>query len=386
VSHKILVLTVVEFKTNPRVRRQLQALSLEHQIVTAGIGESEFNFPHINLEVKHRVMFGRINLLALPRVLALGLLMVTGQHKLAELFFSMTWTSLPNWRVSKRLKRERVSFVCAHDVQTVGLAKQLVDPENIWLDLPEIAAFQNENSQKWRILWGRHFAFQTNMARDCCSHFTTVSSALQIIFYHEFGIRPELLPNTSPRRDDLKPSVSNDGRIQLVHTGAAISSRGLELMIYAVSKFPHLFNLDMYLTEVSKKYLERLRKIAGATTNVRILSPVSQNILVDTINQYDISIIFVNPINTNQRFCLPNKLFDSIQARVPVLSGPTPDIAKIINEDQIGWVTDGFEVSDIVKTLQEINRESIQNLLPRMEEAAEKFIERDYSFAEKLLS
>ena len=384
-SHKILVLTVVEFKSNPRVRRQLQALSLEHQIVTAGIGESEFTFPHINLEVRHRLMIGRINILATPRVLALGLLMLTGQRRIAELFFSMSWTSLPNWRVSKKLKRESFSFVCAHDVQSVGLAKQLVPPENIWMDLPEIAAFQNENSPKWRALWGRHFAYQTRISRVCCSHFTTVSSALQIIFYHEFGIQPELLPNTSPRRDDLKSSISSTGQIRLVHTGAAISSRGLELMIYAVSELPHLFNLDMYLTQISPKYLEELRRIASETTNVRVLSPVPQNLLVDTINQYDASIIFVNPINTNQRFCLPNKLFDSIQARVPVISGPTPDIASIINEHQIGWVTDGFAVSDIVQTLQKISRESIQQLLPKMEAAAEEFMERDSTFAKKLL-
>lgn len=379
-----LVLTVVDFKANPRVERQLRALPAGLAIVTAGVGPSHHLWPHIDLSVRRRLMLGRINLLALPRVALFATLMILGFHRQAEPFLSMTWTSLPNWRAARRLKNLQFDLVCAHDVQSVWLANRVSPSKGIWLDLAEIAALQNESSLKWRLSWGRQFSYETRFAAKRCQHFTTVSGGLQQIFEKVFGIGAVLAPNTSIARHDLKSSVSPMGPIRLVHTGAAIPSRGLEAMIQAVGTFDGIFSLDLFLTSTAPSYRARLDRIAQQTSNVSVKEPVPSHKLVETINQYDAMLIFVQPTNTNQRYCLPNKFFDSIQARVPIISGPTPDIAEIIRTFRIGWTAKGFAVEDIIEVLGEVNREILRSFAENLDTAAISLVPQDKLIAQRI--
>ena len=270
-------------------------------------------------------------------------------------------------------------------MQSIYIARRLVEPEYIWTDLAEIAAHQNSNSRLWRILWGRQFRYQTRIAAKTCNRFTTVSKSLQILFLHEFGIRADLMANTPQRRPDLHFHVTNSGRIRLVHTGAAIPSRGLEKIILAVSQLPDEFELDLFLTGQSTSYRRYLEILESKFSNVAVRDAVEPARLLDTINQYDASIVFVDPRNANQQFCLPNKFFDSIQARVPIISGPTPDIVQIIETHQVGWVTDGFEVEDLIRLLRTINRESLGALAWPLEKASQEFVARDEIHVERFL-
>ncbi len=378
-------MTVLNFQENPRVQRQLRAMQDGVSVITVGRGQSRWHYPHIDLEVRWKIMIRRVNLLALPRAGVLALLMLLRLHALAEPLLSMSWTSLPNWRVLRRLQNLDVDFILAHDVQTVWLASRLAPPTRVAIDLPEISASQNESSLVWRLTWGRQFTFQTHQARSCARRFSTVSRGLQKLFSERFKISTDFLPNMPGMSVDFRFSLSEKGPIRLVHTGAAIPSRGLETMIDAVSQVAEVFSLDLYLTFNSSRYQKTLTEYASLLPNIRICEPVRQSDLLTLINAYDAMLIFVAPTNSNQRYCLPNKFFDAIQARVPIISGPTPDIVQIVENEKLGWITNGFDTNSLRSTLNCLSRKDLKDISLNLERAALKYVADDASYLRAIL-
>jgi glycosyltransferase involved in cell wall biosynthesis len=68
----------------------------------------------------------------------------------------------------------------------------------------------------------------------------------------------------------------------------------------------------------------------------------------------DIGLSFDKNTNLNYRFSLPNKLFDYIQAGIPVLASRLPEVEKIINGYSIGSFIENHEPAHIANKLKSI--------------------------------
>ncbi|MFW5831759.1 MAG: glycosyltransferase, partial [Prolixibacteraceae bacterium] len=67
----------------------------------------------------------------------------------------------------------------------------------------------------------------------------------------------------------------------------------------------------------------------------------------------DLGLSVEEDLGLNYRFALPNKLFDYIQAHVPVLVTNLPEMATIVEQYQIGEICDSLEPEKLAKSLQE---------------------------------
>jgi len=74
----------------------------------------------------------------------------------------------------------------------------------------------------------------------------------------------------------------------------------------------------------------------GLSEKVRFLGQVSFEQLHSVTLMADLGLSIEKDVSINYHFCLPNKLLDYIQANVPVLVSPFPEMKKIVDEYQIG--------------------------------------------------
>jgi hypothetical protein len=61
------------------------------------------------------------------------------------------------------------------------------------------------------------------------------------------------------------------------------------------------------------------------------------------MESYDVGLYALQPTSFNNLHALPNKFFDFVQAGLAVVIGPSPDMAALVREHDLGLVSDGFD-------------------------------------------
>ena len=81
--------------------------------------------------------------------------------------------------------------------------------------------------------------------------------------------------------------------------------------------------------------------------------------IIHTINEYDIGLYLLNPSGFNNEMALPNKLFEFIHARLAVAIWPSPEMARVVKEYDLGVVSDEFSIPSMAKHLNALGVENI---------------------------
>ena len=76
--------------------------------------------------------------------------------------------------------------------------------------------------------------------------------------------------------------------------------------------------------------------------------------LVRMANHYDIGLFLLPPVNFNWRFTLPNKLFEFIQACVPIIANDLPFLHQIVGDEGFGVVAKLVTVEDYAAAIQQM--------------------------------
>jgi len=69
---------------------------------------------------------------------------------------------------------------------------------------------------------------------------------------------------------------------------------------------------------------------------VRLLGPVAPQEVAGVVAGADVALVAIEPTCLSYRFALPNKLFEAVQAGVPVVASRLPDITEVVERYRLG--------------------------------------------------
>jgi len=122
---------------------------------------------------------------------------------------------------------------------------------------------------------------------------------------------------------------------------------------------PDDVRFDFYLTKNDVKYLEELQEKAADIKAVAIHDPVPYRELIETLSQSDVGVHLLAPTNFNNEHALPNKFFDFVQARLGVVIGPSPEMAKEVKRHGFGQILPDFTAESLNRCIRELTVDQV---------------------------
>lgn len=345
---RVLVLSFTPTASEPRALKQIARLSSDYDVTSAGFGAAGLaGVPHIELDP------------APPKRGIMRLPFIYGISFMLRLYSIIALRAPRPADARIRLRDQHWDLIIAHDVVTVPLARSLKPTHGVLVDLHEYAPRQDEHSSYFRKVTAPYFKWILRKHVSKCAAVTTVSQGIVDEYRREFGIPSTLVINATPFRD-WHPTETRTP-IRLVHSGIAASHRKLELMVEGVRLSKADVTLDLFLVPSDPSYMDTLRSLAAADPRIRFNDPVPYAELVDTLHRFDVGLSIIAPTTFNLEWCLPNKFFDFVQARLGVITGPSPEMARLVGEHGFGDVTDDFTGASLARALDRLTPETVDS-------------------------
>ena len=342
-----MVLSFSPLETDPRVNRQIRFLSESYEIIAVGYGKpAEKNVTSISVAPQSaNTLFGKIR----------GVLRL-----LAGRFESYYWSNAKILETLDRLAGIRVDLIIANDIESLPLAIRVARGARVIFDAHEYSPREFEEALLWRFFFRKYICYLCNTYIPRVDGMMTVCQGIADAYEADTGLRPVVVTN-APYYADLQPGLKgNDTRpIRMVHHGIANASRKIENMIRMMEHMDPRFDLSLILVDSTPGYLNRLKALAGNRSNVKFLPPVPMPELPKILNEFDVGLFILEPVNFNYLHALPNKFFEFIQGRLAVAVGPSPEMARIVREHDLGVVAGDFSPEAMARCLGVLDHEKI---------------------------
>lgn len=355
---KIFVIAFSQLHKDPRVLRQIRHLSKVHEVVCAG-----YSSPQV---AGVRFLYIAPPIASLLRKITVAALLLAGYYEQANRLMHIGLQALEN-----SLLKEKFDVIIANDIDTLPFAYHCKGRAKILFDAHEFSPREFEDSWKWRIFFAKYKEYLCEKYISKSDQMITVCEGIADEYQRYTKKRPIVITNAA-NYANLLPQKVEKNNIKMIHHGAAVPSRCIERMVAMMDYVDERFSLDLMLVPSSQKYYDRIRELVQSKKNVNLIPPVSTDQIVSYINNYDIGLYLLEPTNFNNYHALPNKLFEFVQARLAIAIGPSPEMARIVEEHQLGIIASEFSLRILAKTINSLDAAQIEQYKNNANNAAKK--------------
>lgn len=182
-------------------------------------------------------------------------------------------------------------------------------------------------------------------------HAITVSYPIAEIYRRLYGTRFRVVRNVPSYQASTRGSYDpGDGPI-IIYQGSLNVGRGLELMILSMKLMEEVRLFIAGSGDIEDDLKELVLK-EGLTHRVIFKGRLEPEDLLSLTSLAGLGISLEEDLGLNYRYALPNKLFDYIQSRVPVLCSYLPEMAKIVESYGIGIAIRNRDPENIAKVVR----------------------------------
>lgn len=252
-------------------------------------------------------------------------------HKANLLLSNDLDTSLPNYFIS-RLK---------------GI-KMIYDSHEYFTETPELVG--RPHVQK---VWKRIEGFVVPRLKEMI----TVCDSIAELFEQKYQVKCHVVRNIPPKaalppKGDKKALNLPEDKHLLVLQGSGINiQRGGEELVEAMRYLDDCLLMVIGGGDVLPM-LKQMTVDLHIEDRVRFFPRMPYSQMMSYTQLAELGFVLDKDTNLNYRFCLPNKLFDFIQAGVPVVASHLVEIEKIIKKYHIGLFIPDHDPKSIAETIR----------------------------------
>jgi glycosyltransferase involved in cell wall biosynthesis len=173
---------------------------------------------------------------------------------------------------------------------------------------------------------------------------------------------------TSAAGSNIRRKTSD--KINLVYCGRYEASRGLPELIEAMQYLPESYELHLQGYGSLEFALKEQAKKLGLEHRIHFRSPVKKEQIVESLKFADVGVIAYQPVNLNNLYCTPNKLFEYIAAGLAIVASDVPELRKIVEKYHLGYLFNPYEPKDIASAIRKISSEKLPGLQKNARDAA----------------
>lgn len=285
-------------------------------------------------------------------------------RKWGHLFFNY-YFALQSIRI---LRNQEIEICVAHDsfalnaassVSRLKDAKLVYDAVEIPLILHRSGKYLANNLSKWAIKLINEFV----EPKIISSADLVISNSPGHMEWHSKNYElikpPRLITNARPyqviqRTRNIKTDTGLEADDKLVlYIGNANPRYGLEQILECLSLLPRHIHVGFlgFMPPAYATLIDKKAETAGVTGRFHKIPTVDYNQVSEYASGADLGVITLNPDVLNMELCLPNRFFDFVMARLPIVSSKIPQIVTYINKYGIGKIFDEKNPADMARVI-----------------------------------
>lgn len=264
-------------------------------------------------------------------------------------------------------------FVMGHDLPSLAAAARVADKRKspLLYDAHELYSDQKVFSSYQKKILDKTEAFYIKK----CTRVFIVCESLARVMAEKYNIKePEVIFNAVPlhvcKNLPLKNNILPINDKFILFQGGLLRNRNLENLLKGFLMLDRSDIKMVFLGPKDKEFESYLSKIAGnkLSKNIFFVDPVEQHELLAITESAMFGVIPYLPEDLNTKYCLPNKLFEFIQAEAPFLyhSGLV-EVSKIAQQLEGSAIGANLETPEGVKygfeSMLKLNLENCKNNL-----------------------
>lgn len=225
-------------------------------------------------------------------------------------------------------------------------SKLIYDSHEYFTEVPELV-----NRPRKQKVWKKIEAAILPKLKNAVTVCESIAKAYKKQYQTEFKVARNLplIKNTFTEVKQLKEANKHI----IIYQGAINVNRGLEELVEAMLD---VNNAILYIIgdgDISSEISDSIRNL-NLSDKVKMLGKIPFHILHNYTKQADLGVSLEKDTNLNYKYALPNKLFDYIQAQVPVLVSNLPEMGKIITDYQVGETIENINPKEIAKRINDL--------------------------------
>ncbi|MFC2102958.1 glycosyltransferase [Bacteroidota bacterium] len=150
-------------------------------------------------------------------------------------------------------------------------------------------------------------------------------------------------------------NIPVDARI-ILYQGIIVHGRGIETYFRAVSKNEKIFLVLLGGGEHIDQYKSLSRKL-NINERVIFAGKIPQSELLNYTAGAFAGLSLIDNISINNKYALPNKLFEYVMAGIPVITSDLPQMKKIVNDYSIGEVIEESSEDGLLEVINKWDKD-----------------------------